>query len=122
VRDKGREKTEERISPMSIDGTWNITVKTPVGPITSELVVRSDGSVVTGTLVGAEGADKPDTIFDGSFDGTEVAWKVKTTKPMPMTLKFKATVDGDSLAGRCRFGVMGSGELTGVRVNAVAAA
>ena len=100
---------------MSMDGTWTITIKTPVGPIESTLIVSSAGGALTGTIEGSGNAGNPDHIFDGTVAGDEAEWKVKTTKPMPMTLKFKATVSGDTLSGKVKFGMMGSGALTGVR-------
>jgi hypothetical protein len=100
---------------MTFDGTWNLTIKTPVGPIGSRLDVISEGSTLTGTIVGKDGDDAPTPIFEGTVNGKAVAWKMKTTKPFPLTLKFVATVDGDTLAGRVKLGLMGSGEVTGTR-------
>ena len=38
---------------MGIDGSWEITVQTPMGPQSSKLEFKSDGSGLTGTQSGS---------------------------------------------------------------------
>ena len=38
-------------------------------------------------------------IFDRTVNGKEVCWKVSITDPMPMTLEFAGTVNGDETSG-----------------------
>ena len=45
------------------------------------------------------------------MDGDDITWKASITKPMPMTLEFSGTVDGDNLKGNVKLGMFGSASL-----------
>ena len=47
--------------------------------------------------------------------GDDVAWKLKITDPMPLTLAFTGKVAGDSISGEMGIGMMGSFPFTGKR-------
>jgi hypothetical protein len=97
---------------MAVDGTWNLTMSTPMGERNATLSVKSSG----GTLTGTQGADGNSTeIFDGTVNGEDVAWKVSITNPMPLTLDFSGKVAGDSISGEMGIGPMGSFPFTGTR-------
>jgi hypothetical protein len=97
---------------MSADGNWTITMSTPMGERHATLTLKSAGTTLTGTQSadGNEGA-----IFDGTVNGNAVAWKINITNPMPLTLEFTGTVDGDAIAGDMGIGPMGSFPFTGKR-------
>lgn len=97
---------------MSVDGNWKITMSTPMGDRDATLVLKSAGDTLTGTQA-AEG-DSAD-IFDGTVKGNDVAWKVKITNPMPLTLEFTGTVAGDAISGEMGVGMMGSFPFKGTR-------
>lgn len=99
---------------MPIDGNWKITVQTPMGPQDSTLTLKSDGGKLTGTQVAPNGGSAE--IEDGSLSGNDVSWNARITKPMPLTLEFSGTVDGDTMSGNVKFGMMGSGAFSGARV------
>jgi carbon-monoxide dehydrogenase large subunit len=40
---------------------------------------------------------------------------MKVTKPMPITLKYDLTVEGNKLSGKVKMGLFGSSHLTGER-------
>jgi len=97
---------------MSVDGNWNITMSTPMGERKATLTLASSG----GTLTGTQAADGDSgEIFDGTVNGTDVAWKLSITNPMPLTLAFTGKVDGDAMAGEMGIGPMGSFPFTGTR-------
>ena len=97
---------------MAVDGTWNLTMSTPMGERNATLDLKSSG----GTLTGTQGADGNSTeIFDGTVNGDDVAWKVSITTPMPLTLDFSGKVAGDSISGEMGIGPMGSFPFTGTR-------
>lgn len=98
---------------MSVDGKWNITVNSPMGPQKSELNLKADGGTLTGSGTGPGGAAT--SIADGKVDGDNVSWKVSVTSPMPMTLEFAGTVAGDTLNGNVKAGNFGSFPFTGAR-------
>jgi hypothetical protein len=105
-----RRKFEE--IPMAVDGTWNITMSTPMGERNATLSLKSAGGALTGTQA-AEGNSAE--IFDGTAAGDDLAWKVSITNPMPLTLAFTGKVSGDSISGEMGIGPMGSFPFTGTR-------
>jgi hypothetical protein len=97
---------------MSFDGTWNLTLETPIGKQETTLVAQASGGALTGTQSGADGAQP---IQDGLVNGDEATWSVTITSPMPMTLEFKGTVAGDSISGSVKLGMFGEAPFSGVR-------
>jgi hypothetical protein len=98
---------------MAVDGTWKLTVNTPMGAQDSTLVISSSGATLTGTQSAGSGDGRP--IDDGKVSGNSISWKASITKPMPMTLEFSGTVQGDKLDGSVKLGMFGTASFTGVR-------
>ena len=98
---------------MSADGKWTTTINTPMGAQNGEIDFSSDGNSLSGTLKAATG-DTVD-ITDGTIDGDNLSWKAAITSPMPLTLEFSATIDGDSISGDVTLGPMGKATFTGQR-------
>ena len=97
---------------MSVDGTWNLTMETPMGERRSTLTLSTAG----GTLTGKQEAEGNTTdIAEGTVNGNDVSWKVSITNPMPLTLTFSGTVDGNSLTGSADTGMFGSFPFQGTR-------
>ncbi len=94
-----------------VDGSYDCTVKSPLGDQKMTLTVNSDGSTFTGNVSGAMGA----MDVSGEVSGNQVSWKQQMTVPMPMTLDCMATIDGDTLIGTVGAGAFGSFPLTGKR-------
>lgn len=94
-----------------IDGTYDCTVKSPLGDQKLTLTVKADGNSFTGQASGAMGASD----VTGEVDGNTLKWKQQMTSPMPMTLDITATVDGDTVTGNVGAGAFGSFPLTGTR-------
>ncbi len=97
---------------MAVDGTWNIRMETPLGERGSEVTLKAEGSALTGTAA-AEGNST--AIFDGTMNGNQVAWKVKIVNPMPLTLAFSGSIDGDKIEGSVDSGAFGSWPFAGTR-------
>ena len=98
---------------MAVDGNWNIIMNTPMGDRSATLSLRTAGGALTGT----QAADGNSTeIFDGAANGDNVSWKISITNPMPLTLEFNVTVDGDALNGSVKLGMFGNASVTGTRV------
>jgi hypothetical protein len=97
---------------MAVDGTWNLTMQTPMGERRATLVAASQG----GTLTGKQSGDGASTdVFDGAVNANDVSWKISITNPMPLTLQFTGTVDGDKMSGKMSAGALGSWPFSGVR-------
>ena len=97
---------------MSADGTWNNTMNTPMGAQNGTLTLATDGGTLTGKLSGPQGDID---LTDGTVDGDALTWKAAITAPMPMTLEFAATVDGDNISGNVKLGAFGDATFTGTR-------
>lgn len=97
---------------MAADGTWNLTMQTPMGERTSTLTLSTAGGALTGKQ---EAEGNTTDIADGTVDGNNLSWKVSITNPMPLTLTFSGTVDGNSLNGSADTGMFGSFPFQGTR-------
>jgi hypothetical protein len=96
----------------TVDGNWDVVVRTPLGDQKAVLAVRSAGSSFTGSLSGALGAVE---IPEGTVDGDTINWVMSITTPMSMTLECSATIAGDALTGSVGAGMLGSFPLSGTR-------
>lgn len=100
---------------MSVAGTYDCTVKTPMGDQKAAFTItpNDDGSTFNGNL-SSDMMGSMD-IEGGSVSGNTLSWQMKMTVPMPMDLDCEATIDGDSLTGAVKAGAFGSMALTGQR-------
>ncbi|WP_203308762.1 MULTISPECIES: hypothetical protein [Sphingomonas] len=94
-----------------IDGTWDCTVKSPLGDQNMTLTITTDGGSFSGSASGAMGSSD----ISGDAAGNTITWKQQMTSPMPMTLDIEATADGDTLTGSVGAGAFGSFPLSGTR-------
>jgi hypothetical protein len=97
---------------MGVDGNWNLVISTPMGERQATLAVKADGAALTGTQA-AEGSSAE--IFDGRVNGDTISWKVGITSPMPLTLEFSGTVQGNGINGTVVFGSLGFSTFSGSR-------
>ena len=97
----------------SADGQWETTMNTPMGQQKATITLAPDGDTLTGTMAGQQGTLE---LKDGAVDGDSVSWKGAISNPMPITLEFSATVDGDSLSGDVKLGSFGNASFTGTRI------
>jgi hypothetical protein len=93
------------------DGTWKITINTPMGAQEVTAEITTNGDTFTGKTSGRMG----DSEVAGKVSGDTLTWSAAITQPMPMTLEFEATVSGDSMSGNVKLGAFGNAPLTGVR-------
>ena len=98
---------------MSVDGTWNLSMKTPIGERKSTLALTTAGTTLTGKLTADEGASTD--IFEGKADGDNVTFKASIKSPMTLTLEFGAPVAGDKISGNVGAGAVGSWPFSGTR-------
>jgi len=96
-----------------IDGDWKVTLNSPMGAQDATLTLTTDGAILSGKMVGAQGTQE---FEGGSVDGNSLAWNVKMTQPMPMDLDFSAAVDGDAISGKVKLGAFGDATFAGTRV------
>jgi len=99
---------------MAVDGTFEISMNTPMGSQNAKLTLKSDGESVSGSVSSAMG-EQP---FDGgTISGDDATWSMQVSGPMgQMKLDFKATVTGDEISGVVQLGAYGSADFKGSRV------
>jgi hypothetical protein len=93
-------------------GKWKVTINTPMGDRSGVLELRVDGIAVTGSLSDGE---HHVAITDGKLDGNALTWQAKITKPMRLSFKFTATVEGDRITGSARH-MLGTATFAGTRL------
>jgi len=98
---------------MAVDGKWEIVINSPLGAQKAQLDLKTEGGSLTGSQQAAQGSGP---LENGKIDGNNVSWSAKITSPMPMTLDFTGTVDGDKLSGSVKAGSFGSFPFSGTRV------
>ena len=97
---------------MSLTGTWNISISTPIGKQSVKLeLTEKDGSV--------EGVAKGDAettpLIDPVLNGNRLTWKQSITKPMRLNLTFDVTIDGNTLIGTSKAGMLPTSKVIGKR-------
>ncbi len=97
---------------MAVDGTYSITIKTPMGDQPGTVTLKAEGGALTGEMPGPTGQAQ---IKDGSVEGDNVKCKADITSPMPMTLEFDGKVEGDAISGNVQLGAFGSSTFAGAR-------
>jgi len=95
------------------DGTWNVTIATPIGKQEIVLEIATRHGAVGGT---ARRGDEIVALVDPIAEGNRLRWTQSVTRPLRLTLAFDVTVDGDAMTGTAKAGVLPSSRLTGRRV------
>ena len=97
---------------MSVAGTWNLTISTPMGEQSVVLeLVETDGGF-RGT--GASGAETV-ALADLAVDGDHLTATQAVTTPFPLTVTLDLTVDGDAVTGTATAGPFPPAPVKGVR-------
>ena len=97
---------------MTLAGTWNVVMKTPMGDRQVVMVLAQDGESLSGTM---EADDNTIDIQEGKVADDRGTWKADLTQPMPITLEFDVGVEGDALDGTVKLGMFGSSAVSGTR-------
>jgi hypothetical protein len=101
-----------RENRMAVDGKWEIVINSPLGAQKAVLDFATDGTSLTGTQTAQQGSGP---LENGKVDGGAISWSAKITNPMPLTLDFAGTVEGDKLSGSVKAGAFGSFPFSGNR-------
>ncbi|MFD7017712.1 hypothetical protein [Streptomyces sp. NPDC059928] len=97
---------------MSVEGTWDLSVATPIGKIEATVeLLRRDG-VLTGVALGAS---EEVALSDVALDGDRLTWQQSITKPIRLNPAFAVTVTSDTLTGTSRAGRLPASKVTGKR-------
>jgi hypothetical protein len=88
--------------PAIFEGTYAVTVKSPVGEQVSTLELTATGGSLAGTQTTQAGECAP--IYDLVTDGDTISWKTDIKSPISLTLRFEGILDGDNLRGKVKAG------------------
>jgi hypothetical protein len=69
------------------------------------------GAELNGHLTAPEAKD----VYEGSVNGEELARRVDISTPMPLKLKFEGQVEGDSMVGKTKAGLLPASGFTAER-------
>jgi hypothetical protein len=97
---------------MSVDGSYKITINSPMGSRDATLTLAADGDSLSGKMDGQDGVQE---FTGGTASGNDVTWTMELTKPMPMKLECSGTVDGDAISGTVKLGAFGEASFSGNR-------
>jgi hypothetical protein len=95
-------------------GSWDVTIDTPIGTIAAVLDITELDGVISG--VGRTDKESVD-FYDVVADGNQLTWLQNVTTPMKLTLKFAVTVDGDTMTGTSKAGILPASKLQGTRTS-----
>lgn len=95
---------------MAVNGSWNITIKTPMGEQKGKLTLEQSGAALTGAMASPMGSVP---IENGAVDGDALKWHAKVTSPMPLTLEFSGKLDGANIGGSVKLGAFGTSTWSG---------
>ncbi|MGC5663744.1 hypothetical protein ACN261_25520 [Micromonospora sp. WMMD723] len=93
-------------------GTWDVSLKTPIGTLRATYVFHDTGGTPTGT---ASTAAETVALAAVTCADARVTWRQSVTRPMRLHLDFDVVVDGDTLAGHSRAGRLPRTVVTGTR-------
>jgi hypothetical protein len=77
--------------PGNVSGTWAVSVTGDAGNAEQTIVLKQDGSKITGTFKGPRQSGP----LEGTVDGNNISFHVATRVP----LDYKGTIDGDTMKG-----------------------
>ena len=97
---------------MSLEGSWNVVMKTPMGDRDAVATLSVDGDSLSGTVASDGNSTE---IKDGKIEGGRGKFDVDVTTPMPITLSFDIAADGDTMEGTVKLGMFGNAPVSGTR-------
>lgn len=97
---------------MSIDGTYRLAIKTPLGMQPGTLVLKADGETLSGMIRNVKG----EVAFDGgTARGGEISFDTRIPTPIGnLKAHVTGTVTGDHISGVAKL-PLGSAEIEGDR-------
>jgi hypothetical protein len=102
---------------VSVDGTWNLVIDTPIGKQRADLELSTVDGVLRGVARDQRHGEEVE-LADIVLDGSRLTWAQSITKPMRLNLTFDVTIAADQMTGRAKAGRLPGSKVTGHRVTA----
>jgi hypothetical protein len=100
---------------MGVDGNYHIEIDTPMGKQTANLVLKTDGNTLSGSIEAQMGGLQE--FSGGTVNGDDLTWSMTLDSPMgKIDLEYNCKVTGDEIAGEVKAGNFGTVPLKGKRV------
>lgn len=97
---------------MSLDGTWNITIKSSMGDQQAVAELKTNGAEFSGTY-STMGMNLD--VTEGVIDGDSARWVAEITKPISIVSRFTVTFTDDTMTGEVVAGTFGTHQIVGTR-------
>ena len=98
---------------MSFDGTYNVTVQTPMGTQKGKLTIRTLGETFSGSLETKSGESQ---FAGGTITGDLLQFQAETKTPLgPFQVDYRITMDGDGFSGEAST-PMGAAPMEGKKI------
>ncbi len=102
------------IAPLAAEGQeaagrWVLAVELDAGSGDATFVFTVEDGVISGTYSGTLG----EQAVQGTVDGAEVTFSFE--QDQVGTVRYVGTIEGDSMAGTCEYGMLGGGTFSGTR-------
>ncbi|MDD5189778.1 MAG: hypothetical protein PHE50_01905 [Dehalococcoidales bacterium] len=96
---------------MAINGTYNVTIDTPMGAQTGNVSFKCDGSTLSGSYQTSRGSQN----FTGIAEGDKAKWSISVPSPMggQINLSFDCKVTDSDLTGSVQLGQFGTAPIKG---------
>lgn len=103
----------------TVTGTWDLTMRTPLGKIGAQVTIVDAGGTLSGEAVGTSETVPLENIqVRPDPAGQRVTWRQSITRPMRLNLDFDVVVSGDVVEGSSRAGRLPASTVTGHRTGA----
>ncbi len=104
---------EREDEQMSLTGTWNVSISTPIGRQSAVLELTENDGVVVGV---AKNDAETLPLINPVLYGTRLTWQLSITRPIHLNLTFNVTIDGNTLTDTSRARILPPSRVTGTRV------
>ncbi len=97
---------------MSLTGTWNISISSPIGAQPAVLELTENSGIITGVV-----KNDAETIplNNPVLQGTRLTWQSTMTKPFRLSLSFDLLFNGDTVTGTSKAGIFPTSKVSGTR-------
>ena len=98
---------------QSLNGDWDISLNTPIGPAQSKASLKHEGENISGRIKTMFG----EFPISGTLKGTDVTLKYTISADgNELTVTLKGKLDGETMKGSADYGSAGEGDWTAKKV------
>jgi len=101
-----------RAQAQSAVGNWDITIESPQGSRTSQLIIKQDGDKLTGVMKSPRGERPLDSV---TVKGSDITMMMKVNaQGQDLVITYKGKIEKDKMSGEADFGGFASGAWSAV--------